>query len=295
MLTHGSVVPTIPSRVIVLGASGFVGRTAVEQLRRAGAIVVPLSSADVDLCRPESVNVLRGTVRPDDCVVFVSALTPDKGRDIRTLMRNLAMGEQVCAVLAASPCAHVVYVSSDAVYADDVSLVQELSCCNPATFHGLMHLVRERVLRETARVSGTPLAILRASLLYGSGDTHDAYGPNRFARTALKDGRIELFGNGEERRDHVFIDDLARLIGLCVAHRSEGLLNVATGSSYSFLEVAQAVGQACGDGVQIQRQPRATPITHRHFDVTAMWQAFPAFRVTGLSAGLAATVEGMRQ
>jgi nucleoside-diphosphate-sugar epimerase len=240
------------------------------------------------------VDALTATIRPDDCLVFMSARTPDKGRDIQTMMRNLAMGEHVCAALARCSCTHVVYVSSDAVYSSDLTLIQESSHCSPSTFYGLMHVVRERMLTETAGASNTPLVILRPSLLYGPGDSHNGYGPNRFVRTALKNREIVLYGNGEERRDHVFVDDFARLICLCITHRSEGILNIATGSSYSFLDVATAVAEACGNSVEIRMQPRAMPITHRHFDVTAVKRAFPAFPVTSLAAGLAVTVKAIQ-
>ena len=37
---------------------------------------------------------------------------------------------------------------------------------------------------------------------------------------------INLFGNGEERRDHVYIDDVAELMVRVLAHRSVGALNI---------------------------------------------------------------------
>jgi nucleoside-diphosphate-sugar epimerase len=42
------------------------------------------------------------------------------------------------------------------------------------------------------------------------GDPHNGYGPNRFRRLAAAGQEIVLFGGGEERRDHVLVDDVAR-------------------------------------------------------------------------------------
>ena len=119
-------------------------------------------------------------------------------------MANLAMGEHVCAALEEVPCAQVVYISSDAVYADDCNPVRETSCCDPSSNHGLMHLVRERMLAQTLKKAKVPYLILRPSLLYGAGDTHNGYGPNRFIRTALAEKRITLFGaGGGDARPHL--------------------------------------------------------------------------------------------
>jgi nucleoside-diphosphate-sugar epimerase len=126
--------------------------------------------------------------------------------------------------------------------------------------------------------------------LYGSGDTHDGYGPNRFLRTAREEHRITLFGNGEEKRDHVYIGDLSRLIGLCLAHRSEGVLNVATGTSTSFSDVARIIAGLYQDEVLIDHQPHNGPITHRHFDIANLIRAFPSFRSTPLQEGLPRSV-----
>jgi len=282
--------PVSPGRVVVIGASGFVGRDLVRHLGELGVPTLPLASRDLDLLRPESRDALRQTVRADDAVVLISALTPDRGRDIATLMRNLTMAENFCAALEASGCAHLTYVSSDAVYEDDANPVRETSCCNPSTFHGLMHLARERMLAYAAGKAKTPLLVLRPCAVYGPGDTHNSYGPNRFLRTARAEGKITLFGNGEEKRDHLYVRDLSRLTGLCLRHRAEGTLNVATGRAASFHDVAEEVARVVPGPVEVVGLPRTTPVTHRHFDVTATLQAFPQFRFTPLAEGLAETV-----
>ena len=136
------------------------------------------------------------------------------------------------------------------------------------------------------------MLILRPSLLYGAGDTHNSYGPNRFLRTATSEGKITLFGNGEEKRDHVYIKDLSRLIGLSLTRRSKGVLNVATGNSTSFFDVAQAIVELCGDQMEIKCLPRQVAITHRRFDIAATLKAFPSFQYTSLREGISEAFVG---
>lgn len=286
MLKHRHAVPVLPERVVVLGSRGFVGAELVRHLREVGIPPVPLSSAEIDLLRPESVEGLQRIVHKDDTFVITSAITPDRGKDPATLMKNLTMGAHLSTFLERSACSHVVYISSDAVYKEGLHPISEISCCDPSTFHGLMHLTRERMLAHSVRASGTPLLILRPSLLYGARDTHNAYGPNRFVRSAVSEGTITLFGNGEETRDHVCVQDLCRLVGLCMGHRSEGVLNAATGTSTSFLDVAQLVAGFSPRAVRTEHLPRAAPVTHRHFDNAVTLRSFPAFRYTPLQTGL---------
>jgi nucleoside-diphosphate-sugar epimerase len=292
-LVHRAARPANPERVVVLGSRGFVGSHLLAALHDAGIAAVGISTADLDLTRVEAGHELAARLHEDDALVVVSALTPDRGKDVATLMRNLTMGASVCEAVATRPPRHLVYISSDAVYSDDVNPVRERSCTGPAGLHGVMHLVRERMLIESVRGPRVPLTLLRPTLLYGAGDTHNGYGPNRFMRSALNEGRIALFGAGEERRDHVHVDDLGRIVRLVVQHRSEGVLNVATGTSHSFRDVAEHVARLVGRPVAIESSPRASAVTHRHFDVTAAVAAFPSFGYTPLGEGLASALEGL--
>jgi len=266
-------------RTVILGARGFLGSALARRLTD----VLPLGSADVDLSQPAAVEKLLSLVREGDALVFASALTPDKGKDTRTEMKNLAMGEHVAAVVEKVKFSHIVYISSDAVYADDANPVRETSCASPTTLYGLMHLMRERMILVAAQK--TPVMIVRPCAMYGAGDTHNSYGPNRFMRTAVKDRKIQLFGEGEEQRDHLHVEDCAKLVELCLQQRATGVLNAATGHSVSFMEVAQLAAGIVGN-VEVKGQPRSGPVTHRHFDVTELIKRFPTFRFTPLTEGL---------
>jgi len=264
-------------RVVILGAKGFVAGASAARLARAGVPVLALGRADLDLSAPDADKALAAQLRPGDALLFVSAKAPCKTPDL--LMENLAMARTVAAALAASPVAHLVYVSSDAVYGESETLVRETSPTVPTSMHGLMHVAREGLLRFGTKA---PLAILRPSLLYGAADPHNGYGPNQFGRLAAQGKPITLFGEGEEQRDHVLIDDVAEILYRVLAQRSTGILNIATGRSLSFRAVAELAGGAS----EIVGTPRRNPITHRHFDITACLQAFPDFAYQAIEAAL---------
>lgn len=286
MLTHLQSTPARPARVVILGAGGFIARALSTKLGADQVPCLAVASRQVDLAEPGAGAKLAALLQPGDAVVMTAALTPDKGRDTATLMRNLRMAAGVAEALALRPCAHFVYLSSDAVYDWRHPLVSEASAPSPTDLYSTMHLAREQVLAAATAAAKVPYCILRPCAVYGPGDTHNGYGPNRFARSALAEGRIKLFGAGEETRDHVFIDDVVGVIGLALRHRSAGTLNVVSGRSVSFAEVATSVARLCPRPVVIETLPRGGPVTHRHFDATALLRAFPAHRPTSLAAGL---------
>ncbi len=101
-----------------------------------------------------------------------------------------------------------------------------------------------------------------------------------------------MFGQGEDKRDHVYIKDFAQLLGLCLTHASEGILNVATGASSSFQEVATTITglyQQDGKKIEIENLPQGSATSYRHFDIGTTLKAFPSFHYRSLQAGLSET------
>jgi len=287
MLEHLQKQASHPNRVVILGSKGFLAHALVQHLTSEGIDCLAIGSSEMDLIHPDSMAKLSGLLQPDDSLVITSALTPDKGKDVTTLMKNLEMARHLASCLENQGCSQVIYISSDSVYDGKESLIRESSTRQASDLYSLMHIAREQILSQATAKSKTPLCFVCPCAIYGAADTHNSYGPNRFFRTALKDCKITLFGNGEEIRDHILVDDVARLIGLCLTHRSVGILNAATGVAQSFHHVAENIAEILGSNVAIECLPRTGTITHRHFDPTVRIKAFPQFEPTPLSVGLA--------
>ncbi|HEY9081027.1 NAD(P)-dependent oxidoreductase [Magnetovibrio sp.] len=284
MLKHNFSTPKAPERAVILGGGGFVGGATAQKLQAAGVDVLSLTRQDLDLEAPNASEKLVDLLRPQDVLIFVSAKAPVK--DVSMLTANMRMLENVCIALEQKPVAQVIYVSSDAVFSDSADPLTEVSRAQPDSLHGVMHLAREVALRNTVK---GPLAIIRPTLIYGANDPHNGYGPNRFRRLVADGQDIVLFGEGEERRDHVLVDDVAELINLMVLHRSEGDLNAATGRVASFREIAEMVVGNAASPVSIKGSPRSGPMPHngyRPFDPRATKDAFPDFSYTPLEQGL---------
>jgi nucleoside-diphosphate-sugar epimerase len=284
MLEHLNPAPQKPKRVVVMGAGGFVGGAILERLKREGVPVLALSRKEVDLLHPEATINLAKQLLPGDSFVAVSAIAPVKNTDM--LVDNLVMVRAMAKALAGAGLAHVVNISSDAIYADGPVPLTEATPAAPTSLHGAMHLARELMFRAEVKA---PLAMLRPTLIYGKKDPHNGYGPNRFRRLAAEGKEIVLFGEGEERRDHVFIDDVAEIAFRVLMRRSRGEINVASGEVHSFRSIADKIVKLSGRSIPIKSSPRSGPMPHngyRPFDIAACRAAFPDFHFTSLEKGM---------
>lgn len=284
MLIHDHQRPDFSARTVVVGASGFIGDAVCRALHANQAKVVSISRAQADLTAQDGATKLSALLKDGDCVVTAAAVAPCKNSAM--LRENVTLIETILTALSTITPSHVINISSDAIYGDETVPLTEASAMAPGSLHGVMHLCREIMMRDALTC---PVAMVRPTLVFGARDPHGGYGPNQFRRKANSGGPVELFGNGEERRDHVLIDDVADLISRIVGHRSHGTLNIATGTLHSFRSIAEMVVALAPGQVEIVSKPRSGPMPHngyRAFDPSAVKEAFPDFQFTPLDIAL---------
>ena len=285
MLQHLNQSPSLTERTVVVGSGGFVGGALMRRLQAAGAPALGLTRKEIDLTGPGAAETLSDVLRSTDAVVAVAARAPCK--DMGMMVENMLITRAITDALVKTPVRHVVNIGSDAVYADGPIPLTESTPTAPTSLHGAMHLAREIAFTSLIK---SPLALLRPTLIYGAQDPHNGYGPNRFRRLANAGQEIVLFGEGEERRDHVLVDDVSEIILRVLQWRSTGVLNVASGETHSFREVAELVMARAGRTVSIKSSPRSGPMPHngyRPFDISACRAAFADFTYTALPEGIA--------
>ncbi len=283
MLQHGLPTPTKPTRVVVIGGHGFVGGGIVSAAKAKGINTLSIGRTEVDLLADDATARLASHLHDGDSIVAVSAIAPCK--DVGMLVDNMRLVRAIIEAIARVKPAHVVNISSDAVFGDDPLPLNERVPPSPGSLHGAMHLAREIAFQSTITA---PLAILRPTLVYGVNDPHNGYGPNRFRRLAAKGEEIVLFGEGEERRDHVLVDDVAEIAVRVLMRRSTGALNIASGEVHSFRAIADQAALLGGHGSRIRGTKRSGPMPHngyRPFDVGATRAAFPDFTYVPFDEG----------
>lgn len=263
------------ARVVLIGGSGFIGRAIDDELSRSQVLVLNLDSKKLDLVEPISASLLKKMIKETDSIIMLAALTPDRGNDPVSLVQNIQMLDSVLKAISEISVRHFIYFSSDAVYGTQDGLISESSNLNPSDPYGAMHVSRETML---GKISHIPTMILRPTMVYGLGDTHNAYGPNRFVKTSKMKNEIALFGEGEELRDYIAVEDVAMITKLILQNKYVGVLNLATGSSVTFKSIANVINENNKHLISITRMQRVNKIYHRHFDVTNLIRMYPGFK-----------------
>jgi UDP-glucose 4-epimerase len=270
-----------PERVVVVGSNGFIGKALVNELVRLGISYLGLPKEQFDLLDKATSDKLSMMLTAGDQVVFTSAIAPSKVAD--DVIKSMTMAETFCKSIEKLSVKQVILISSDSVYGDRSGVFTEESSCHPNSFHGLAQLSRE-IIFESSTVKN--LAILRICAVYGPGDTHNGYGPNRFISQIKNLESIKIFGEGLNLRDHIFIDDVISLIIESIKSNLCGKLNIVSGKSYSFLEVANLCRNIFSPNAKVEYLGSEGEISEKYFKNDKIIDLFPKFVLHDLESGL---------
>jgi dTDP-L-rhamnose 4-epimerase len=133
--------------------------------------------------------------------------------------------------------------------------VGEVAATDPRNVYAATKLQQEHLCAIYGREHGSSVIALRYHNVYGPGMPRDTpyAGVAAIFRSAIERGEPpRVFEDGEQRRDFVHVDDVARanLAALAAPPGISGPFNVATGTPRTLLDVARALCRAAGSGLE---------------------------------------------
>jgi len=260
--------------VLVIGGLGFIGRRLVETLVARGAhvtVVTPSRERHRDAAAAQEaagVRIIEGDVRDGGAmdmavrgqhVVFNLAGQSGAVRSMEDPRTDLdvnvgGMLTLVEALRRGNRAARIVFASSRLQYGRvGPEPVAETHAVDPLCLHAIHKLTAEEYLRLYERLHGISYAVARITNPYGPGQPRSRtdYGVvNRLIHLALADETLPIYGDGQQRRDYIYIDDAVEAL-LAMGSpelKTSSVYNVGTGVGTSVSDMARAITRAAGGG-----------------------------------------------
>ena len=286
-------------RVVILGHSGYVGTHLKSWLasEHSDLETYGLSFPYIDLTDINRLGELPDLLNKETVVVILSGLKKQFGDSLDIFNQNIAMVTNVCRTLDKHPVNHIVFFSSAEVYGDNVDDTEltEDSTVQPASYYGIAKFASEGLLRKLVeRDDQGSLLILRPALIYGPNEQQTFYGPTGFVRAMLGDDPITLWGDGEELREFLYIDDLIHIVATLALSGRTGVVNVASGTSRTFNDIAEIIAGVVDTPVEIRSRERTRPKVNQGFHNHRLTNILPDFPFTNLEDGIMTIIEAER-
>ncbi|MEN8098455.1 MAG: NAD-dependent epimerase/dehydratase family protein [Chloroflexota bacterium] len=264
-------------RYLITGGAGFIGHALSNRLVRDGHTVYVIDNqSSGDRSRLDSqvifthgdindVPAMWSLLQNVDCVFHLAARVsvPQSVLYPRTYAEVNVLGTaSVMEAMRDAGVKRVVHASSGAVYGEQsMGRVTESMTPRPDSPYAVSKLAAEYYVRNLGNVWGLESVILRIFNTYGPGQPLPAsHWPvvSRFLSQAIKGGSLVIFGDGEQIRDYVYIDDVVEaLIAASQAPDADQLtINIGSGTGTSVKELASLVGKATNKEPHVLMNPR---------------------------------------
>lgn len=291
--------------MLVTGGSGFIGSRLVKALLDEGA---DLTVADLNPCPEPRVRTVRGDLTDPavrdaavaegtSMIVHLAAVTSvlrSMDDPVRTHAVNVEATAGLLELARQRGVERFVLASTNAITGDVGSRpIDESVPPRPLTPYGATKAAGEMLLSGYSASYGIAGAALRFANVYGPGMAHkDSFVP-RLMRAAASGQGVQIYGDGEQLRDYVHVDDIVQAILLALRTGHTGPLVVGSGRSESVNDLVTAARSVTGAELPVEHVPakpgempavvldiaraRALGYEPRHTLATGLATAWPDF------------------
>ncbi len=302
-------------KALVTGGAGFIGSNIARQLARSGASVIvldnfssghranlaPLSDVAVAEGDVRDATDVRGAMKGAD-VVFHLAASVGNARSVDDPIAdsqiNVLGTLNVLLAARAAGVRRVVYSSSAGIFGALKQLpIREDHPVEPDSPYGASKLAGEKHCLVFTKLFGLQTVALRYFNVYGPNQRYDAYGNviPIFVHRVLHRQPLVIFGDGDQTRDFVHVDDVVQANLRAASSDATGAFNVGSGTRVTINHLARLVADASGEDVAIEHgDPRPFDVRDSLADIGAARAAFGFAPSVNLATGLRGYVDWAR-
>jgi UDP-glucose 4-epimerase len=255
----------------ITGAHGFIGRHLAKRLADAGDTVAGIGNGawpgaeasmwgvsdwvEAEVCGAGLDRLAAAGGAPDS--IYHLAGGSSVGRSLAAPLEDFRRTADSTAALLEwarlnAPSAAIVAVSSAAVYGNGhAGPIDEDAALRPVSPYGSHKVVMEELCRSFAQNFGLRIAIVRPFSVYGRELSKQLLW--ELCLKLERDEPVTLGGSGEELRDWLHVDDVARLLRVAASRASEevALANGGRGEGVTVRAIAEMARSAWGDGPKV--------------------------------------------
>ncbi len=303
-------------KVLVTGGAGFIGSNLVSNLVSSGHSVTVLdnfiSGFRSNLEPFPSVRIVEGDVRNRTdietaiCgaeVVFHLAASVGNKRSIDNPFTDAGINVlgtiQVLEAALKEGVKKIVTSSSAGIFGELKHLpIKEDHPTEPDSPYGCTKLCEEKLCLAYSKLYNIEVICLRYFNVYGPNQRFDAYGNviPIFVFHLLRNEPIEIFGDGEQTRDFVYVDDVVQAnLKAAATDGFSGALNIASGKSVTINQLVGLIKQESGVPVEIVYCPeRPGDVRHSLADISEASRRIDYLPEINLQSGIRRYIEWAR-
>ena len=309
-------------RVLICGATGFIGRNIAEHFAQRQDFQVvgvynkrpPFDYPGLDWLKADltqSADIDRVLAGVD--ILVQAAATTSGSKDIVArpyihVTDNAVMNSLLFRAAYEKRVGHVIFFSCTVMLQSSESPLSENDFDANAEVHqryfgvGWTKVYMEKMCEFYSRIGSTKFTAIRHSNVYGPHDKYDLERSHVFGATVTKvmtaqDGRIVVWGSGEEARDLLYVGDLVNFVDCAIDRQTApfALYNCGYGEAIPVKELVRKIVEKSGRKLRIEHDLSQPSIkTSLCLDCSKAGQELAWHRKTSLDTGIEKTLAWWR-
>ena len=256
-------------KIIILGASGFIGKNCIDLFKGLNNFQVygtyfkkiPKRDSKVkymkaDLLRKSDVNkCIKGKDYVIQSAAVTGGLNDARKKPVKYIADNAIINSNVLESVVENKIKHFIFLSCTLMYKSSLKPQREKDLnlnqmMYPSYFGGAWNkLYIEKICEYYSSISKTKFTVLRHSNVFGPYDNYDSDKSHLFAATikkvidAKENSKIKVWGNGEQKRDLIYIEDLTRAIKLALTNQKNKfeIFNIGSGEMIKVKDLVKKI------------------------------------------------------
>ena len=245
------------SKYIVTGGAGFIGSNLVQDLVVKGHevfVVDSMHTGSRELLRGISVELhempfhefyKKGNWKDIDGIYHLGKPSASPMyRESRDRLLESVQGSVAALEMAKELGVRLVAASTSSVYNGLLPPHREDMVIGPTDFYTEARIFEERNAQIYELLYNVKWNEMRFFSVYGPGEQFKKGYANlvtQFLWAARKGEQPVIYGNGEQRRDFIYVGDVVNALELAMAGKHNGIYNVGTGVSYSLNQAVKMI------------------------------------------------------
>ena len=301
-------------RVIVTGGAGFIGSHLAQELAKENEVIIldDFSSGKAEnvseLSKMPNVRVVKEAIlnlpllhQLFDGIDYVFHLAADPSvagsiaNPLKTNEVNITGTLNVLLAARDGKVKKVIYASSSAIYGDAPIPNVETMIPNLGSPYALTKLAGEYYCQLFTEIYGLPTVSLRYFNVYGPGQDADSdYAAviPKFIHRILTNQPPIIYGDGEQTRDFIFVEDVIKATILAAEQHVQGeAINIACGKNTSINQLANGLIAMLGKNLSPEyTEPQPGDIKYSVADISKAEKLLGSKPGYNLEEGLPATI-----
>ena len=238
------------SRILVTGASGFIGKYLCQELNERGHEINALFSIHGDISDAHTLDSFNGKV---DKVIHLAASTfvPDSWQNPDEFFKVNALGTMRVLEFCRKNNSSLIFISAYLYGIPDKVPTSETELPKPNNPYAFSKYIAEQARHFYASYLNVPSLIIRPFNVYGPGQPAHFLIPT-IINQVLYNQEITLL-DLNPKRDYIFIDDVVNFINNAVDAKLKNaeIVNIGSGVSYSVGELVRIIQKIAGTNLPV--------------------------------------------